>query len=182
MQNYHRCLYKKEQIDETMVCTLIFGYEPIVFVECSPHQNKTKKLLHFLWYDTENEKIGRGTQTARWSHKRPNKIKWGGIHTQTAKYVGFEFFIAVVMKSIIIWDMTPCTLLSVNRCFGGTYRLHLQNRINKFSKKTASRWCLAFFCWTYFFDPEDGGDMFLRNVRWNSMDYTASYTRRWYSS
>jgi hypothetical protein len=28
-------------------------------------------------------------------------------------------------------------------------------------------------CWTYFFDPEDGGDMFLRNVGWNSTDYTA---------
>jgi hypothetical protein len=23
---------------------------------------------------------------------------------------------------------------------------------------------LAGFCWTYFFDPEDGDDMFLRNV------------------
>jgi hypothetical protein len=33
-----------------------------------------------------------------------------------------------------------------------------------------------------FFDPEDGGDMFLRNVGCNSTDYTASYVRRWYSS
>jgi hypothetical protein len=30
------------------------------------------------------------------------------------------------MKSIIFWDVTPCSLLSCNRCFGGTYRLHLQ--------------------------------------------------------
>jgi hypothetical protein len=37
-------------------------------------------------------------------------------------------------------------------------------------------------CWTCFFDPEDGGDMFLQNVGWNSKDYTASYLRRWYSS
>jgi hypothetical protein len=29
-----------------------------------------------------------------------------------------------------------------------------------------------------FFDPEDGGDMFLRNVGWNSTDYTASHPRR----
>jgi hypothetical protein len=29
-----------------------------------------------------------------------------------------------------------------------------------------------------FFDPEDGGDTFLRNVRCNSTDYTASYPRR----
>jgi hypothetical protein len=40
--------------------------------------------------------------------------------------VGFEVFTAVVMKSIIFWDMTPCSLLSCTRRFGGTYRLHLQ--------------------------------------------------------
>jgi hypothetical protein len=41
---------------------------------------------------------------------------------------------------------------------------------------------LAGFCSTYFFYPEDGGDMFLRNVGCNSTDNTASYPRRWYSS
>jgi hypothetical protein len=34
--------------------------------------------------------------------------------------VGFEVFTAVVMKSIIFWDVTPCSLLSYNRRFGGT--------------------------------------------------------------
>jgi hypothetical protein len=29
------------------------------------------------------------------------------------------------MKSIIFWDMTLCSLLSVSRRFGGTYHLHL---------------------------------------------------------
>jgi hypothetical protein len=29
-----------------------------------------------------------------------------------------------------------------------------------------------------FFDPEDGGVMFLPNVGWLSPDYTAVYTRR----
>jgi hypothetical protein len=29
-----------------------------------------------------------------------------------------------------------------------------------------------------FFDPEDEGDIFLRNVRCNSTDYTPSYPRR----
>jgi hypothetical protein len=38
------------------------------------------------------------------------------------------------MKSIIFWDMTPCSPLSCVRRFGGTYRLHLQGRINRFSK------------------------------------------------
>jgi hypothetical protein len=40
-------------------------------------------------------------------------------------FVGFEVFTAVVMKRIIFWDVTPCSLLSCNRRFGGTYRLHL---------------------------------------------------------
>jgi hypothetical protein len=30
------------------------------------------------------------------------------------------------MKSVIFWDITPCSPLNVNRCFGGTYDLHLQ--------------------------------------------------------
>jgi hypothetical protein len=42
----------------------------------------------------------------------------------------FEVFTVVVMKSIIFWDVTPCSLLSFNRRFGGTYRLHLQGRRN----------------------------------------------------
>jgi hypothetical protein len=33
-----------------------------------------------------------------------------------------------------------------------------------------------------FFDPEDGGDMFLRNNSWLSTDYRALYPRRQYSS
>jgi hypothetical protein len=33
-----------------------------------------------------------------------------------------------------------------------------------------------------FFDPEDGGDMFHRNVGWLSKDYTALYPRRYSSS
>jgi hypothetical protein len=36
-----------------------------------------------------------------------------------SEFVGFEVLTAVVMKSIIFWDMTPCNLLSCNRRFGG---------------------------------------------------------------
>jgi hypothetical protein len=84
----------------------------------------------------------------------------------------------LLMKSIIFWDMMPCSPSSFNRCFGGTYRLHLHS-IHYILLATC---LLAGFCWTYFFDPEDWGDMFLRNVSWNSTDYMASYPRRWYSS
>jgi hypothetical protein len=31
-----------------------------------------------------------------------------------------------IMDSAIFWDTTPCNLLKANRCFGGTFRLHLQ--------------------------------------------------------
>jgi hypothetical protein len=41
--------------------------------------------------------------------------------------VGFEVFTAVVMKSIIFWDMTPCSVLSGTRRFGGTSDTTLRN-------------------------------------------------------
>jgi hypothetical protein len=107
----------------------------------------------------------------------------------------------MVMKSINFWNIMPCSLLTVNRRFGGTYRLHLQgSRISQvrnqreagntqsskgFSQQISDNLppaCLLVSCWTYFFDPEDGGDMFLRNVCWHSTDYTALYLKCWYSS
>jgi hypothetical protein len=39
-------------------------------------------------------------------------------------HLGFEAITAVVMKSSIFWDITPCSLLKVNRRFGGIYHLH----------------------------------------------------------
>jgi hypothetical protein len=45
------------------------------------------------------------------------------IYHTTRHYVEFEVFTAVVM--------TPCNPSSVNRRFGGTYRLNLQGRRNK---------------------------------------------------
>jgi hypothetical protein len=50
-------------------------------------------------------------------------------------YVGFEVLTAVVMKSTVFWDMTPCSPLKLSDILFGL-----------------------------FFDPEDRGDMFLRNV------------------
>jgi hypothetical protein len=71
------------------------------------------------------------------------------------KFIGFEVFTAVVLKSIFFWDMTPCSA-----------QVHLLAR------------CFA----ELFYDPEDGGDTFLRNVGYHSAHYTASYPRRKYSS
>jgi hypothetical protein len=57
----------------------------------------------------------------------PVLTRWGGG--------GSNIFIE---KSTIFWDITPCSPLSVNRRFGGTFRFHVQGRRNKFSKKPAS--------------------------------------------
>jgi hypothetical protein len=99
------------------------------------------------------------------------------LNKSPSLHVGFEVFTAVVMKSIIFWDVTPCSLLRCNRRFGGTYRIHLQGR-RKFCLPPAYLLVLA----EIFFDPEDGGDMFLRNVCCISTHYTASHPRRWYAS
>jgi hypothetical protein len=36
---------------------------------------------------------------------------------------------SIDIKSAILWNMTPCSQLKVNRRFGGTYRLYLQGQI-----------------------------------------------------
>jgi hypothetical protein len=68
---------------------------------------------------------------------------------------GLVFWTYYNLKSIIFWDMTPCSLFSCNRHSGGTYRFHLQGQRNNFSKnQQANRWqaCLL--------------KLFLRPWRW----------------
>jgi hypothetical protein len=50
-----------------------------------------------------------------------------------------ELWTRGILKSIILWDITPCRTLSFNRRFGGTYRLHLQGRRNRFSKPASKQ-------------------------------------------
>jgi hypothetical protein len=60
---------------------------------------------------------------------------------QVVIFVGFEVLTAVVMKSTIFWDITPCSPLKFNRRFGGTYRLHLQGRrISQAINQRESKW------------------------------------------
>jgi hypothetical protein len=40
----------------------------------------------------------------------------------------FEVLAVVVMKRTVFWDITLCSPLKVNRCFGGTYHRHLQGQ------------------------------------------------------
>jgi hypothetical protein len=56
-----------------------------------------------------------------------------------SSFIGFEVLTAVVMKSIIFWDITSCNPLKVNRRFGGTYRLHMLGRISRGRYQRESR-------------------------------------------
>jgi hypothetical protein len=47
----------------------------------------------------------------------------GGIESYATQIsVFFEVLTAVIMKAIVFWDITPCSLVEVHRRFGGTYR------------------------------------------------------------
>jgi hypothetical protein len=72
------------------------------------------------------------------------------------------------MKSDIFFDITPCSLLKkVNRRFGGTYNLHLHIlRISGARNQRENMWQAepAGSLLGLFFEYEDGGYVFLRNV------------------
>jgi hypothetical protein len=69
-------------------------------------------------------------------------------------YLGFEVLTAMVMKSSIFWDLMIRMNSSLHRALLATY-FH------------------AGFLHGIFFYPEDGGDMFFRNVDSLLADYTA---------
>jgi hypothetical protein len=101
------------------------------------------------------------------------------------RLVELEVLTAVVMKSSVFWGETPYSLLKVNGSFGRTCRLHLQSRRISLTRNQhdASRTALrAGLLLGLFFDPEDEGNIFLRNVGLLSTDYTISYSRRWNST
>jgi hypothetical protein len=72
---------------------------------------------------------------------RNEEYKWTcrflnfSVHSKQVNVVAFSKQ-SQLMKSIIFWDMRPCSPLSFNRRFGGTYRLYHQGRRNMFSKPT----------------------------------------------
>jgi hypothetical protein len=74
-------------------------------------------------------------------------------------------------------DITPCSLLKNSGRFRGTYSHHLERRIKPAWSKAC---CLlhAGFLFGLFFNTDDGGDMFHRNLHCLSTDYVALYCRR----
>jgi hypothetical protein len=90
--------------------------------------------------------------------------------------IGFEVLTAVVMKGSIFWDITLCSPLKVNRRFGRVSSLHIQRRRKKppWTRFACYLFHAGLFLGLYF-DPENEGDMFLRNVGSLSMGYTPLY-------
>jgi hypothetical protein len=98
------------------------------------------------------------------------------IHSQCIRV---EVLTTVVMKSSNFWDIMPCSPLKVNRYFGGTFLLHPQ----RWRIRALLATCFhAGFLFDLFFYPDVGGDMFLRNFGWLSMDCPALDPRRLKSS
>jgi hypothetical protein len=46
----------------------------------------------------------------------------------STNFIGFELITALAMASFVFWDIMPCSSVTVNWHFGGTYRLHFQGR------------------------------------------------------
>jgi hypothetical protein len=63
-----------------------------------------------------------------WIRLAHDRDQWQALVYMIMNCVGFEVLTVVVMKSTIFWDITPCSLLRINRCFGGTYCLQLQGQ------------------------------------------------------
>jgi hypothetical protein len=84
--------------------------------------------------------------------------------------VGFEVFTAVVLKSIFFWDMTPCSALSGTRrlgaTWGTTHRTTQRYSVYLVEKRPCNACCLhrAGLLHVLLFNPENEGDMFLRNI------------------
>jgi hypothetical protein len=81
-------------------------------------------------------------------------------------FIESEVLSVMVMKSTVLWFITPCSPLKVSRCFRGTYHHTIFWDITPCSLLKVichllSHWFLA----RLFFDNEDG-DTFLQNVSW----------------
>jgi hypothetical protein len=80
-------------------------------------------------------------------------VRWNlRLHNIHVYVQGLRFFLTpAVMNSSMFWDITPCSPFKVNRCFGGTCCLHLQDwRISPARNKRESKW------WADRCIPEEG--------------------------
>jgi hypothetical protein len=97
-------------------------------------------------------------------------------NTLNFTFISCNTFLSMVMywwlftfEEYYLWDI----VLKVSICFRGTYRPHIQGqRISqaRYQCKNSKQAQLALHatCFLSFFYPEDGANMFLRNVTWHA--------------
>jgi hypothetical protein len=73
------------------------------------------------------------------------------------------------VKSFVVWDIKPCILLKVKRRFGGILSSifgvgEQTKQETSMNQALLNYLLLAGFLHGLFYDPEEGGKMFLRNV------------------
>jgi hypothetical protein len=86
-------------------------------------------------------------------------------------------------KTSVFRDKIPCSLMKFKRPVRKACHLHLQGwRVRKARKQNEAgskhESAHAGFLISLLFDSEKGGDIFLRNVGWISLNYKALYPRR----
>jgi hypothetical protein len=84
------------------------------------------------------------------AHLIKNNYKWLKTGSKNPKYIH-----NVRMKMTVFWDVVPCSLVEIHRCFRGAYCLHHQND-----------------------RPHDGGSKHFWNVFQFLRDYTVQHPRR----
>jgi hypothetical protein len=83
------------------------------------------------------------------------------LYTRKCNFFPLRFeVLVVVMKNSVFWDITTCSPIKGNRCFGGTCYLSLQGRRINRTRNQREITCLhRDFFFGLFFDPEDGDDI-----------------------
>jgi hypothetical protein len=134
---------------------------------------------NIFWIGFRAEWVIRPHRTDRGKYLRRCRISLRRWACDVRIWGRLEVLIAVVMKSSIFWDITPCSPMKAYRSFGGIYHVSFSGLKSKQNKRSSTPFLFRVgFLIALLFNPEDGGDMFLRNVRWLLTDYTVLYLKR----
>jgi hypothetical protein len=77
-------------------------------------------MANYIQFMHSGKSCSNNSQTSCQAKRQTNCMEQRPSRETNNCSVGFEVFTAVVMKSMIFWDMTPRSLLSFNRHFGGS--------------------------------------------------------------
>jgi hypothetical protein len=81
------------------------------------------------------------------------------------EYLEFKRWSERPMKNIIVWDVKPYCQIEIHRRLGGKYCFCLQcRRVRQESNQKEVNKVFTCCLFGFLFDPEDGRNMFLRNI------------------